>query len=207
MIRPSFTLKAVALAPYCAITTVQTTLLRSLNVLLLRVKIRKRGTVVPFNYVLPVVQLCSSTFTCRASCTCAVFKIIWDLKNLLRNLVSLSVHSKIQLWLFFLVSSHYACGISGWTTQPSVLSLTSCRHSNSRCGLVTQWLQTLIQPYHSFRVNENFQVTFRALLCLSVAVSLRGEWELSSDLQSFEFCLAALTPPRSLRTGRRERKG
>lgn len=142
MICPSFTLKAVALAPYCAITTIQTTLLRSLNVLLPRVKIRKRGADVPFNYVSPVVQLCPSTFTCRASCTCAVFKIIWELENLLRNLGSLSVRSKKQLWLFSLVSSHYACGISGWTTQLSVLSFTSCRHSDLRCGLVTQWLQT-----------------------------------------------------------------
>lgn len=153
MICPSFTLKADALAPYCAITTIQTTLLRSLN---------------------------------------------WHVS---------AQGSKYAIRYSYLGSSHYACGKWGWTTQPSVLSLSCCRHSDSQCGLVTQWLHTLIQPYQNCVVNENFKVTFHALLCLSVAVSLRGEWELSSDLQSFEFCLAALTPPRSLRTGRRERKG
>lgn len=94
--------------------------------------------------------------------------------------------------------------ISGWTTQPSVRSASCCCHGDSRCDLATRRLRTRIQPYQRFVVSENFGVTFPTLLRSSVAVSLRGDRELSSDLQRFEFCLAALTPPRSLRTGRRE---
>lgn len=112
MICPSFTLKADALAPYCAITTTQTTLLRSLN---------------------------------------------WHVS---------AQGSKYAIRYSYLGSSHYACGKWGWTTQPSVLSLSCCRHSDSQCGLVTQWLHTLIQPYQNCVVNENFKVTFHAFIVL-----------------------------------------